>query len=304
LAAGDDSIWLIAGDLGYSVLDPFVQRFPERFVNAGVAEQNMTGVAAGLAMCGKTVFTYSIANFPTMRCLEQIRNDVCHHNANVKIVSVGAGLTYGAQGYTHHGLEDVAVMRLLPNMVVMAPADPTESRLATLAIARHSGPCYLRLGGTGEPVLYDAQPDLRIGHAITLREGKHVTLLSSGGLLKITLEAADMLGAANIRAGVLSFPTVKPIDENAILSAARTTRCIVTVEEHSLIGGFGSAVAEVLAGSDLDGVAFSPMGIPEGPTGVGDRQYLHEKAGLTPQSIVDRVYQLLKNRKTIPELSG
>ena len=138
LAAEDERIWLLTGDLGYSVLERFATRFPERYVNVGVAEQNMVGVAAGLARCGKMPWVYSIANFPTFRCLEQIRNDVCYHNGNVKVVAVGAGFAYGPHGYTHHGLEDVAILRALPNMTVVAPADPVETRLATIAIAnRH-----------------------------------------------------------------------------------------------------------------------------------------------------------------------
>src|SRR5438270_3981333 len=146
-AAGRDArVHLLTADLGYSVVEPFAAAFPKRFTNVGVAEQNLIGVAAGLALCGKCVFVYSIANFPTLRCLEQIRNDVCYHNLNVKIVAVGGGLAYGPQGYTHHGLEDLGVMLLMPNMTVVAPGDPIETRLATRAIAQKPGPCYLRLG--------------------------------------------------------------------------------------------------------------------------------------------------------------
>src|SRR5712691_10038528 len=154
LAAADERVNLVVGDLGFGVVEPFVERFPARFFNAGVAEQNMTGIAAGLALSGKTVFTYSIANFPTLRCLEQIRNDVCYHNANVKVVAVGGGFAYGALGMTHHATEDLAIMRALPGMVVVAPGDPLETELATRAIVSHSGPCYLRLGRAGEPKVH------------------------------------------------------------------------------------------------------------------------------------------------------
>jgi transketolase len=150
IAERDERVWLLTADLGYSVLEPFAERFPSRFLNVGVAEQNMIGVAAGLAHSGKMPFVYSIANFPTLRCFEQIRNDVCYHEANVKIVAVGGGFAYGAQGYTHHGVEDLGVMRLLPNMIVVAPGDPVETRGATLAMAAHRGPCYLRLGKARE----------------------------------------------------------------------------------------------------------------------------------------------------------
>src|SRR5207245_8966920 len=151
LAERDERVFLIVGDLGFGVVEPFAERFPGRFLNAGVAEQDMTGIAAGLALCGKIVFTYSIANFPTLRCFEQIRNDVCYHNANVKVVSVGGGLAYGALGVTHHATEDIAVMRTLPNMTIVAPADSIEAELATRALATQSGPAYLRLGRSGEP---------------------------------------------------------------------------------------------------------------------------------------------------------
>src|SRR5437763_8640674 len=159
MAEEDERIWLLSGDLGYSVLESFVQKFPGRFVNVGVAEQNMIGVAAGLAMSGHVVFTYSIANFPVMRCLEQIRNDVCYHNLNVKIVAVGGGLAYGPAGYTHHALEYLAVMRAMTGMTVLAPGDPVETRLATKALADRQGPCYLRLGKAGEPLVHRQQPE-------------------------------------------------------------------------------------------------------------------------------------------------
>ena len=183
LAEADERIWLICGDLGYSVLEVFADRFPKRYLNAGVAEQNMTGIAAGLALTGKIAVTYSIANFPVMRCLEQVRNDVCYHNLNVKIVSVGGGLAYGSLGYTHHGLEDLAVMSILPNMAVIAPADPVEARAATRAVIARRGPAYLRLGKAGEPVLHKTEIDFQIGRAIRVEQGNDLTLISTGGML-------------------------------------------------------------------------------------------------------------------------
>ena len=246
LAAADPRIWLLTGDLGYGVLERFRDRFPDRFVNAGVAEQNMTGVATGLALSGAVVFIYSIANFPTFRCLEQVRNDVSYHRANVKIVTVGGGFAYGSHGYTHFGIEDLAVMRVLPNMTVVAPGDPVETRLATRAVADWAGPCYLRLGRGGEVKVHQAEPDFKIGKAITVRKGKDVTLISTGGMLGIALQAAEALSAQKYSAHVLSMPTLSPLDQEAVLAAARATGKIVTVEEHGL-GGLGSAVAQVLA---------------------------------------------------------
>ncbi len=252
LMATDPAIWLVTGDLGFSVLEPFIERFPERYVNAGVAEQNMTGVAAGLASCGHTVFTYSIANFPTIRCLEQVRNDVCYNGLNVKIVSVGGGFAYGPQGYTHHGLEDLAVMRALPGMTVVAPGDPVETRLATRAIAALPGPCYLRLGKAREPIVHTTPPAFELGRAIEIRPGRTLTLIGAGGILAHVVAVADRLHReAGIDARVLSMHTIKPLDERAIAAAACETGAILTVEEHSIVGGLGSAVADLIATGGL-----------------------------------------------------
>ena len=250
LAEKDERIWLLTGDLGYSVLERFVTRFPGRYVNMGVAEQNMTGVAAGLALEGKIVFTYSIANFPVMRCLEQIRNDVCYHGLNVKIVAVGGGLAYGAAGYSHHAVEDLAVMRAMPNMVVVAPGDPMEARLATQALVARSGPGYLRLGKGGEPSVHKAAFNFQLGKIITIREGHDATLISTGGLLDMVVRAAEQLAQQGVSAAVLSMPTLQPLDVDAVKKFAVQTRRIVTVEEHGA-GGLGSAVAEVLAGNNI-----------------------------------------------------
>ncbi|PYM76947.1 MAG: transketolase, partial [Candidatus Rokuibacteriota bacterium] len=171
LAERDERIHLVVGDLGFGVVEPFARRFPDRFLNAGVAEQNMTGVAAGLALCGKVVFTYSIGNFSTIRCLEQIRNDICYHRADVKIVSVGGGFAYGPLGMTHHALEDLAIMRVLPGMTVVAPGDPFEVEQATRAIVGQPGPCYLRLGRAGEPRIHRPGVVFELGRAIRVREG-------------------------------------------------------------------------------------------------------------------------------------
>ena len=270
LAEQDPRIWLLCGDLGYSVLEVFAARFPDRYLNVGVAEQNLMGMASGLAMCGKVVFTYSIANFPVMRCLEQIRNDVCYHALNVKIVAVGGGLAYGSAGYTHHGVEDFAVLRVLPNMTVLAPADPVETRLATRAAVDWPGPCYLRLGKAGEPVVHAADPPFRIGRAIPVREGDGLTLIASGGVLRLALEAAARLAANGRSVGVLSMPSISPLDDAAVLAAARRTGRIVTVEEHGL-GGLASAVAEVLAQAGLP-VRFTPVRLQREPLGVAGTQ--------------------------------
>lgn len=286
LAEHDERIWLLTGDLGYSVLERFADRFPRRYVNIGVAEQNMTGIASGLALEGKNVFTYSIANFPVMRCLEQIRNDVCYHGLNVKIVAVGGGLAYGAAGYTHHAVEDLAVMRAMPNMVVLAPGDPEEARLATRALASRSGPGYLRLGKGGEPCVHKTAFNFQIGKAINIREGHDVTLISTGGVLDMVVRAAEQLAQQKISAAVLSMPTLQPLDAGAIEEAAARTRRIITVEEHG-VGGLGSAVAEVLAGANLQCDLTVVRLQPELFAVVGSQAELRAAHGLSVEKIVE-----------------
>jgi transketolase len=293
VAERDPRIFLLTADLGYSVLEPFRERFPDRYLNVGVAEQNMTGIAAGLAMSGYTVYTYSIANFPTLRCLEQIRNDVCYHQANVKIVAVGGGFAYGAQGYTHHGVEDLAVLRALPGMTVVAPADPIETAWAAQAVAEKPGPAYLRLGKGGEPILYANAPSLQLGKAAMLRDGSDVTLIGTGAMLAEVLKAADELASYGIQARVLSMHTIKPLDEPAIARAALQTGAIVTIEEHTLMGGLGSAVAETLMDNALPKVRFHRCGVPsEVYHEIGSQAFLRQMCG----NLVASVRSLLKAR--------
>jgi transketolase len=286
LAKQDERIVLIVGDLGFRVVTPFMEQLPRQFLNAGVAEQNMTAMAAGMALSGKIAFTYSIANFPTLRCLEQVRNDVCYHNANVKVVSVGGGFAYGSMGVTHHATEDLAVMRALPGMVVVAPGDPVETRAATRAITAYSGPCYLRLGKAGEPNVHQTEIDFVLGKAIRMREGRDATLISTGGLLQTMVQTAQRLADEGIETRALSMHTLKPLDTEAVLAAARETRAIVTIEEHSIIGGLGSAVAEVLAEAEGAKVAFKRIGLPSAfSPHIGSQEYLQERHGLTTEAI-------------------
>ncbi len=294
LAKTNKRIFLLVGDIGYSMVEPFAQEFPNHFVNVGVAEQNMTGIATGLALCDKIVFTYSIANFPTIRCLEQIRNDVCYHNANVKIVAGGGGLTYGALGTTHHVTEDLAVMRALPNMTVVAPGDPVEAALATRAIAEMPGPCYLRLVRTGDPVIHQTAPDFQIGKAITVREGSDATFIATGGMLLNTVQAAEHLKQHGIKVSVLSMHTIKPLDADSVLAEARRTGVIITIEEHSIIGGLGSAVAEVLAESGNSSIRFKRMGTKDSfCSQIGSREYLCKVHSLSVEDIVEAAKSLL-----------
>lgn len=291
LAANDDRVMLLTGDLGFGVVEGFAKRFPDRFINVGVAEQNMTGVATGLALSGKVVFTYSIANFPTLRCLEQIRNGPCYHQANVKVVSVGGGLVYGSLGMSHHATEDLAVMRALPNMTVLAPGDPAETVAATEALLELPGPGYLRLGRAGELVVHQEAISFRLGHALCLREGQDATLISTGGMLETTVQVAALLADKGISCRVVSMHTVKPLDTTAVTNAARQTCLVVTIEEHSVIGGLGGAVAEVIA--ELDG-AHAPLlriGLPSAfAPRAGSRDYLAAQFGLSADGICAKVH--------------
>lgn len=280
VAAKDPRVWLLTGDLGYSVLEAFSSAHPRRFVNAGVAEQNMTGVAAGLALAGNVVFTYSIANFPTLRCLEQIRNDVVYHQLPVKIVAIGGGLTYGTHGYSHHGVEDLAAMRMLPGMTVLAPGDPYETRCAVEAVVRQPGPCYLRLGKAGEPTVHHHRASFEVGKAIKLSDGQDVTLISTGGMLAQTVATAERLSERGISCRVLSMHTVKPLDAQAVRDAAAQTGAVVTVEEHSVVGGLGSAVAEVLAEIRGTRAPLFRFGLPDAISHrIGSPAFLWEAVG-------------------------
>jgi transketolase len=282
-------IMLITGDLGYGVLTKFWENYPNQFVNAGICEQNMTSVAAGMAIEGKVVFTYSIANFTTLRCLEQIRNDVAYHNANVKIVSVGGGFAYGALGMSHHATEDIAILRALPNMTVFTPCDPIETREVTKLAVEIDGPCYIRLGKGKEKNLHTTNVKVSIGKGIKLREGKDVAILVAGAIANEAVEAADILKTIGIGCEVYSFPTVKPIDSNLILSVANKFENIYTLEEHNIIGGFGSAVSEVIAENKTKAIV-KRIGLKDVYTSiVGDQSYLREYYKMNSIAIIDLI---------------
>ena len=289
-------VTLIVGDLGFGVVQQFASDMPSQFVNAGVAEQNMTGLAAGMSLAGRTVFTYSIANFPTLRCLEQIRNDVCYMGADVKIVAVGGGTAYGALGASHHATEDLAIMRALPGLTIVAPNDPIEARLATRALVSLPGPAYLRLGRAGEAHVHASEDiPFAIGKAICVREGADATLVTTGGMLGNALEAAEQLAAQGLACRVLSMHTICPLDTEAVLAAARETGGVFSVEEHSVVGGLGGALAEVLLESSDRPRVFKRLGMPPRfSTVVGDQQFLRQRAGLDPSGIARSVLATLR----------
>ncbi len=294
LADKDPRVCLVVGDLGYSVIEEFANKHPDQFVNAGVAEQNMIGLAVGMALSGKVVFTYSIGNFGTLRCLEQIRNDVCYHRANVKVVAVGCGLAYGNLGVTHHASEDVAIMRALPNMTVVAPGDPIEARLGTRAVVALDGPAYLRLGRAGEPVVHTDEPAFAVGRAITMREGSDLTLIASGSMLATADRIAAQLAEKGLSVRLLSMHTIKPLDREAVVRAATETRFVFTLEEHSIEGGLGGAVAEVMAELDGSRALLKRIGLrPEFNAVVGDQKYLKSLHGLDEEGVMKTIQPII-----------
>lgn len=294
LAKEDRNIELVTGDLGFGVLKPFWEALPDQFINAGIAEQNMTTVAAGMALEGKNVFTYSIGNFPTLRCLEQIRNDCAYHNANVKIVCVGGGFVYGSLGMSHHATEDIAVMRALPDVVVMCPGDLVEAEAATKAIAKHHGTCYLRLGRGGEKRIHKELKNFEIGKAIPVRFGERIAVFSTGAIFEEVEEACNLLAAEGIYPTVYTFQTVKPIDAEVIREIAAAHEMIVTCEEHNLSGGFGSAVAEVLAEMPSHARLMRIGMHDQYSTLVGNQKYLRDQFGMSGKKIASKILEQLK----------
>lgn len=293
LAKTDKNIQLITADLGFGVLKPYWEAVPAQFINVGITEQTMTSVAAGMTRMGKTVVTYSIGNFPTLRCYEQIRNDCAYHRADVKIVCVGGGFTYGPLGMSHHATEDLAVMRALPGVVVLSPGDKTEAEAAVRAMLAHRGTCYLRLGRGGEMPIHEKLEDFQIGKAIPVREGTDAAIFFTGGIYEEVALALEILAREGIHPAVYSFPTVAPLDEERVRRCAESFPLILTCEEHSVIGGLGSAVAEILA--EHPGKAkLRRIGIRGDYAAVaGDQRYLRKIYGLDGEAIAKAVRENL-----------
>ncbi|MBN1390928.1 MAG: transketolase family protein [Candidatus Thermoplasmatota archaeon] len=272
---------------GSTTTSMFDNAFPERFLNVGVAEQNMMGISAGLASTGKIVFASTFAMFATGRAYDQIRQSIAYPKLNVKIVATHAGITVGGDGASHQMHEDLALMRVLPHMTVIAPADYWEAKKAVLKVAETPGPCYIRLGRTDTPLIYDENYDFQIGRANRLRDGNDVTIIAVGLMVAKSLEAAEVLERIGISARVVNMSTIKPVDKNMIVEAARETGAIVTAEEHNMIVGMGSAVAEVLA--DYEPVPQRRVGIPDVFGESGESEELMEAYGLTVENIVENV---------------
>jgi transketolase len=277
------------------LFDKFKGAHPERFINCGVAEQNMTGLAAGLAMSGLRPITYTIAPFCTTRCLEQIRTDAAYHDVPVTIVSVGAGLAYAGLGPTHHACEDISFLRSIPNMVVIAPGDAWEVRAALRAVMKQDRPAYIRMGKKGEPLVHKGVlSNFRIGEAMIIEQGSDVCLLSTGNMLPEAVEAAHVLNKKGFSTEVVSFHTVKPLDEKCLQKAFKRFRLVATIEEHSLIGGFGSAVAEWIVDSGITPQKFLRFGTPDlFFKKSGEQEFAREQLGLTGHQIAERIHHSL-----------
>jgi transketolase len=294
IARGDPRIVVLSNDsVSSAKLSHFAELFPDRTFNVGIAEQNMVGMASGLANGGKLPFVAAAGCFLTGRALEQIKADVAYTGTNVKLCGVSTGLAYGPLGGTHHSIEDIAWLRAIADMTVIVPADPLETEQAVRAAAEHVGPVYLRISRMGVPVVHDAEYRFEIGKAVRLRDGKDVTLAACGTLVPRALAAAAMLAEQGIQARVLNVATIKPIDRQAIVEAAVETGGIVTAEEHTIYGGFGSAVAEVVATTHP--VPMRVLGVPGVFAPTGSPEFLFEHFGLTPQGIHDAALELVES---------
>lgn len=275
----DQRIFLITSDMGFSILEEFRDEFPDNFLNAGIAEQNAMGVAAGLALSGKIVYVYSITPFVTMRCFEQVRNDIAYMNNNVRIVGVGAGYTYGSAGVTHHSIEDIAIMRVLPNMTICCPGDPIEVRELINQSFDHKGPIYFRLGKSGEKNIHPPNTKIIMGKAAIVTEGKDIAIITTSNMLEDGKCLTDSLTNKSISAKLISMPTIKPLDVPVIQKLITDKIPIITLEEHNIIGGLGSAIAEVISESG-QGIKFKRYGIPDIYThSIGCQKYLRHECG-------------------------
>jgi transketolase len=295
LAAADPRVIMLSGDIGNRLFDDYKVRCPGRFFNCGVAEANMISVAAGMARCGLRPVAYTITPFITTRCLEQIRVDICYHHVPVVVVGTGSGLSYASLGATHHSCEDIAFLRVLPHMTVICPADSVEVKLALRVALAQNEPVYIRLGKKGEPVVHKEPPDFTIGKGIVMRPGTDVCLLSTGNTLAIAMRAADELDKKGVSAQVVSFHTVKPLDEVLLIDAFSRFQVVVTIEEHSLLGGLGSSIAEWVvdrppASARLVRVGTGDHFIHE----AGNQEFARRYYGLTAERIADRALQALE----------
>ena len=292
LAAKDKNVYAFISDNGAIVYDQYRADFPEQYLNLGISEANMLGMAAGMASRGKVPFAYTIGAFLAYRAFEFIRNDICLQNHNVKVVGTGAGEVYSGLGPTHHATEDLGGLRTLPNLTILCPASPKEVYAATYAAYRHNGPVYLRLGTNKEPEIYEGEPVFEIGKGVELKSGNDVAVFGTGSILKDVLDVADALERDGISARVVNIHTLKPLDTDIILKAIHETGRVVTVEDHNIIGGLGSAVAEVIAESGL-GVKFRRVGLTDFSHGYGTYAQVKEANSIGKKQIEDAVRKVV-----------
>ncbi len=289
----DPNVYFITGDYGHANTDDFKTKWQGRYFNGGMSEQNIIGMAAGIALNGGKVFAYSITPFITLRCYEQIKVDVCDHNVDVTIIGGGSGFAYGDAGATHYSIEDIAVMRLLPNMKVVCPANPMETRQLMDQLVKIGGPAYLRIGA-GREANPAVEYEVTYGKAAILRPGKDITIVTTGQILEEGLEAAELLAKDGIDAEVLHMHTVKPLDVEAIVSRAKDRKAIVTLEEHSIFGGLGGAVAEIIAELP-ERPKFKRFGVNDRwPEVVGSQKFLRDHMGISAAKIVPQIRDILK----------
>lgn len=294
LAKSDKRLMLLTGDLGFSVFEPLMEACPDQYINCGMIEQSMTGIAAGLASEGYLPVIYSIIPFITIRNIEQIRNDICYQHLPVTIVGVGAGFSYGPYGHTHHALEDIGMLRTIPNLRIIAPGDPHEVKILTTELFKSPQPTYLRIGKKGEPILHAPNQTVSIGKAITMFEGKDVTIIATSTMLETGLLVRKQLLTQNIHTQLISMHTIKPLDNQAIMKAAKSTPLLVTLEEHSIIGGLGSAVLEALADQAIQ-IPVIRFGVPDRFTkAIGPQEYMREVNNLSVGSICTAIKKELK----------
>jgi len=295
LAKKDGRIVFIGSDLGVGTLDSFRKEMPDRFFMEGVSEANIVGMAAGMALEGRIVYVNTIATFLTRRCFEQVVLDLSLHNVNVRLIANGGGVVYAPLGPTHLAIDDIAIMRAVPNMTIVAPSDAEEMSRLMPQTVDHAGPMYIRLGKGGDPVVSSPDKPFRIGKAIQMTSGNDVLLITTGITLKIGLEAADALKANGVAATVLHMHTVKPLDTEAVLSHAGRAHAIVTIEEHTIMGGLGGAVAEVLAEAGFSSAKrFKRVGLPDAfPHGYGSQASMMQQYGVTTEKTIAAVNELL-----------
>ena len=293
LANDNKDVVLITGDLGFGLFEDFSEKFPSQFVNIGIAEQNMIGVSTGLALEGKIVFVYSIGNFPTLRCLEQIRNDACYHNLNINIICMGAGFSYGALGMSHHATEDIAIMRSLPGTTVISPSTEDEAYFSTIELSKRNGVGYLRLDKSKVSKHKISKSEFEIGKGNILKDGSDYTIIACGGIVEEALLAADDLDKNNISCKVVSMHTIKPIDNALIQDCVKNSKGIVSLEEGNITGGLGSAILEACLKNGEFPLKMKTLGInDEYVSIVGSQEYLRDSTGLSKRFIVDAVLSM------------